>query len=204
MDRIDLLDWADQPKGNAGEVKMPKPDSMAQLDKDGWAVFSVAPIVNYVPKVTAQDLFMAYAGEPNKNKPPEIRTARFEISYPVVAHCGLLGIVLHAMDKANYAWLKQWMLSQNFLDSYNGNYYVARLCACPVMDPFIRMKGKGHDQGVSLDVFAVASMRGTMVPKHMKLSTRCVAPLYVMFECGAADPDVVKVGRALLEERKPR
>jgi len=201
---VDVLDWAEQRRGSYQEVKLPKPGSLKQLDADGYAAFSLAPVANYVPDIDDRRLFGRFAGEPNAAKPGEIRVAAFELSYPAVANCGMHGLRLHCMDKPSYAWFKQWMLAQGFLDPFHENYYTVRARGCPVMDPFVHMSNKGPDVGTSLEVFAVSSMRGNMVPRRVNLPGHDAAPMYITFTREEPDPEVVKIGLVLLEQRRKK
>ena len=200
---VEVVDWANQLKGSDGRVLMSIPDSVEQLNKDGYVAFSLAPVLNYVPGVTARELFSSYSGEPSAAKPKEFRTGEFVLGYPVVTQCGEHGKVVHCMDKASYTWFKQWMLAMNFVNSVGGNFYTTRLCTCPVVDPFAWSHCKPK-RGSALDVFTVATMKGTMVPKYRPLSARESAPLYVSFERREPDPEVVRIGRALLEKGRAR
>jgi len=193
-----MTEGSQAPKPEPGrliEPKLQKVSSLAELEKEGFTVFSLGLI--YVYGGVQDDLVAAFAAERSPARPQDVFATVVRFDRPVVAACREWSFTLNIMDMVNFEWFKRWMLGLQLVNRHRKTFWLARHYLAPIQDPFMLDSGEGRKADF-LDIFCPSGIQGKMVPAH-NLSRFEDAPEYVRFTVQPPEEDVVKIGRAALE-----
>jgi hypothetical protein len=171
-----------------------RPAMLAELLRDNWRPFTLAPLQVYAE--IEDDIIERFAGDAPHGAPADIRVCRFEMRHDVTTHCEGRARILEAMDKESYAWFKQWLIHQKFIDRIRKRYYEPRIAIAPWLDPFAWERGLLIAE--SLEVFTVSGMKARLLPVD-RLTDKKQAKPYIILRADEPEPEVTACGKALLE-----
>ena len=168
-----------------------KAGSIRELEQEGFAVFTLAPV--YVYGGVKENLCESFAGETGR----DVRGTSVRFDRPVVARCEAWNYILDVMDAESFLYFKDWLMRLQLADSQGGRFYLVRHCLAPLLDPFALAR-TGRPVPATLNVFTLSGLKGFLKP-HDRAASYAAAPLFVDFTRLPPEPDVVRIGTAALE-----
>ena len=168
--------------------------SLGEIEKEGFTPFILGPL--YVYAGIGESIPERFAAEPIKNRPAEVYGSWFEFQHPVVARCEHWNYRLDYMDTKSYEYFKIWILAQVFVNRPKRQIFVPRRYPAPLLDPFAFVNNVGRP--ISIDVYTISGLEFLLRPK-CELPTFESAKFFVDFEKKPPEPDVVEMGKAMLE-----
>jgi hypothetical protein len=168
--------------------------NLGELESEGFTAYVLGPV--YVYAGVEESIPERFAAEPVKNRPPDVSGSWFEFSHAVIARCEHWNYRMEYMDTKSYEYFRIWMLGQVFINRPKRNVYVPRRYLAPVLDPFAFCNNIGKP--TSIEVYSVSNLDYLLRPK-CELPSFESAKFFVDFEKRPPEPDVLELGKALLE-----
>lgn len=153
-------DMSAKPQKVQADRKLGMVGSLAELRKEGWVPFTLGPL--YVFGRIPFDIISRFATEASV---PVYGTYIDFTDFQIIALNGPYGHKLFAMNDEAYPEFVDWLDTIEITDREGGRFFRPLRSCAPLLDPFMRMLGVEAPTPEVIDVWAISSTSGMIVPE---------------------------------------